>query len=131
MFGNFLYFAKDKKGVPVIFSPTYEITLPTLSNAMSEVLQGLTKITPPIPKVTVGKIMSLEEMIDKLSSRIQKSLKTSFRDFSNIGKTEKVHVIVSFLAMLELVKKGIVRVNQEKHFDDISIESDNIEVPRY
>ncbi len=42
-----------------------------------------------------------------------------------------IYLIVSFLAMLELVKQGLVRVNQEKHFEDISIESENLSVPRY
>ncbi len=131
MFGNFMYFAKEKRGIQVVFSPTYEITPVALKNALHETLQGLQKVAGPLPKVMVAKMMSLEEMIDKLSDRIQKSLRTSFKDFSNIGKAEKVHVIVSFLAMLELVKQGMVRVNQENHFDDISIESDNISVPKY
>lgn len=141
MFGNFMYFAKEKKGIQVVFSPTYEITPVALKNALEETLQGLQKVAGPLPKIVVEKMMSLEEMIDKLSERIQKSLRTSFsdfaqasldkKDFSNIGKAEKVHVIVSFLAMLELVKQGMVRVNQENHFDDISIESDNISVPKY
>ena len=33
--------------------------------------------------------------------------------------------------MLELVKQGVVRVNQNRHFDDISIESENTGVPSY
>jgi chromatin segregation and condensation protein Rec8/ScpA/Scc1 (kleisin family) len=55
----------------------------------------------------------------------------SFEEFSGIGKEEKVNVIVSFLAMLELVKQGIVSVTQNKHFSDITIETDNIETPEY
>jgi chromatin segregation and condensation protein Rec8/ScpA/Scc1 (kleisin family) len=38
---------------------------------------------------------------------------------------------VAFLAMLELVKQGAVRVNQEKDFEDIEIESENINTPTY
>jgi chromatin segregation and condensation protein Rec8/ScpA/Scc1 (kleisin family) len=48
-----------------------------------------------------------------------------------MGKAEKVNVIVSFLAMLELVKQGMVRVNQGGHFEDIQIESENTGVPTY
>ena len=33
--------------------------------------------------------------------------------------------------MLELVKQGMVRVNQDKHFEDIQIEGENAGVPSY
>jgi chromatin segregation and condensation protein Rec8/ScpA/Scc1 (kleisin family) len=38
---------------------------------------------------------------------------------------------VSFLAMLELVKQGIISVTQDKHFSDITMETDNIGTPKY
>ena len=48
------------------------------------------------------------------------------------GKVGRVNVIVSFLGMLELVKRGIVSVEQEAHFSDINIETtDPSGVPRY
>ena len=79
--------------------------------------------------------MSLEEMIEKLSSRIQSGLSLSFKQFSGTGekidKEKKVEVIVGFLAMLELVKQGIVNVIQDNHFDDIRMETTEIGVPRY
>ena len=131
MFGNFLYFAKENKNKKPVFAPTPEITLANMKNAIQSVLQNIPKKIEELPKVVVAKIMSLEEMINKLSVRIQNSLKTSFKDFSGMGKTEKINIIVSFLAMLELVKQGVVRVSQEEHFTDIEIESENIEVPKY
>ncbi|MFA6269803.1 MAG: ScpA family protein [Candidatus Paceibacterota bacterium] len=131
MFGNFLYFARDSKIQKVIFSPTPDITLISLQNALHEVLQNMPQKVEQLPKVVVGKIISLEEMVDKLTERIKTSLKTSFSDFSGMGKAEKVNVIVSFLAMLELVKQGSVRVNQNKHFADIEIESESTGVPTY
>lgn len=130
MFGNFLYFAEERKKINVFFSPTKDISIFSLQNALAEVLKNVPKVES-LPKVAVAKIVSLEEMIDKLSERIKTSLKTSFSDFSNMGKAQKVDVIVSFLAMLELVKQGAVRVNQNKHFDDIQIESENASVPVY
>lgn len=131
MFGNFLYFAQESKELKIVFSPTYELTPTRLKNAMHEALQNVPKQTEALPKVTVAKIISLEEMIDKLRDRIEGSLKTSFKDFSGMGKVEKVNVIVSFLAMLELVKQGFVNVSQENHFDDIQMETENVGVPKY
>ena len=55
----------------------------------------------------------------------------SFREFSKIGREKKVNVIVGFLAMLELVKQGIIQVKQEKHFEDITIETESVATPNY
>jgi segregation and condensation protein A len=131
LFGNFAYFAREPKISKVIFAPTAEITLVNLKNALNEALQNIPQKKEELQKVVVKKIISLEETISKLSERVTQTLKTSFKDFAGIGKVEKVNVIVSFLAMLELVKQGIVRVNQDNHFDDISIESEGVSVPKY
>jgi segregation and condensation protein A len=84
-----------------------------------------------VPKAVVQKVISLEEMMDSLADRITKSMKMSFRDFAGVGKVEKVNVIVSFLAMLELVKQGIIQVRQDKDFHDIEIETNEVGVPSY
>jgi len=138
MFGNFLYFARPARlasesvaGGEKIFFPTSEISLSSLKNSLSEVLKNMPQKIEELPKVMVQKIISLEEMVDKLTERIKTSIKMSFNDFSGIGKVEKVEVIVSFLAMLELVKQGAVRVSQDNHFEDIEIESENTGVPVY
>lgn len=131
MFGNFLHFAKEKKYAKVVFCPTPDITLQSLKGALQEALKNVPPKIAELPKVAVAKVISLEEMIEKLSHRIEKSLKASFSDFAGMGKVEKVDVIVSFLAMLELVKRGVVRVSQEKSFDDIQMESENANVPAY
>jgi chromatin segregation and condensation protein Rec8/ScpA/Scc1 (kleisin family) len=55
----------------------------------------------------------------------------SFRDFSKGDKATKVHIIVSFLAMLELVKQGVISVTQDRHFDDIVMETEEVHTPHY
>ena len=55
----------------------------------------------------------------------------SFKEFSNNAKKEKVHVIVSFLAMLELVKQEIILVRQDEHFGDIEMKSHKVGLPQY
>ena len=84
-----------------------------------------------LPKVVIDKVISLEEMITNLTKRVTESLRMSFKEFSGAHKGEKVNVIVSFLAMLELVKQGVINVTQEKHFEDINMETETIGVPRY
>lgn len=135
MFGNFLYFATEKKRLIRIFAPTAEISTASLLNSIESALQNLPK-KDTLPKVTVEKVMSLEEMMGSLTERITASLRTSFKEFSKRGgpqgeKSDKIFVIVAFLAMLELVKQGAVRVSQQNDFDDIEIESENINTPTY
>ena len=84
-----------------------------------------------VPEVAVQKMISIETMIEGLSERIQKSMRLSFNEFSGLGKVEKVNVIVSFLAMLELVKQEIIAVNQDEHFGDIQMENQKIGVHKY
>ncbi len=130
MFGNFLFFGMENKQKVVVFNPSNDTTKENLQKAINEILGNIQR-KENIPKVMVQKVISLEDMIESLSERIKTGIRTSFKEFSQIGKMEKVNVIVSFLAMLELVKQGIVRVNQEKHFDDIEIEGENIGIPTY
>lgn len=124
-----MFFPSDRQITPV-FSPHQSITKENLLGAIKSVISSLPKFEK-LQKAIVQKVISLEEMIQNLSSRIQNSLKMSFKDFSGMGKKEKVHIIVSFLAMLELVKQGAIRVMQDRHFSDITIETENVGTPKY
>jgi segregation and condensation protein A len=131
-FGKNIIFERNvSKNIEPIFSPDESMTIPGLVASIHDVLKNLPK-KEHIPKAIVRKVVSLEEMITSLTDRIKSNLRMSFKEFAHKeGKAEKVHVIVSFLAMLELVKQGIINVNQEKDFDDIQIETQEIGVPRY
>ncbi len=83
-------------------------------------------------EVRVRQVVSLDEMIDRLTDRIQKSLAMSFKDFSGLDKAEKVEIVVSFLAMLELVKQGIINVQQDERYGDIQMQYEGeIKAPSY
>ncbi len=126
--GNF------KTEIPELFVPSKDLSLSSLTDAISRVLTSLPKKAPTAPKVTVRKTISLEEMIGRLTDRIKTAVKMSFREFSGhtkVNKEERVHVIVSFLAMLELVKQGVLDAHQEGLFDEIHMETGEVGVPRY
>lgn len=114
----------------IVFSPGKQLTLTNVYTAIKEILSNLPK-PEQLPKTLVKKVMSLEEMLDRLRERIKSSLRTSFRDFAQIGKQEKVHIVVSFLAMLELTKQGLIAVSQQSQFDDIHMETKELQVPNY
>lgn len=126
--GNF------RSEMPDLFAPSKDVTLDNITEAIGRVLTSLPRKAPVGPKVTVKKTMSLEDMIGNLTERIKSAVRMSFREFSGKGKIDKherVHVIVSFLAMLELVKQGVLEAHQEGLFDEIHMESQNLGVPRY
>ncbi len=104
-------------------------TRTSLETAIGDVLLGLPKKEIK-PKVQVRKVISLEEMIDKLHKRIEEHIKLSFKDLLE-DNTERGHVIVGFLAVLESVKQGSILVAQAKRFEDIHIEKHTVDAPKY
>ena len=112
-----------------LFSPDVFTTQEALAHAVEEVIHNLPR-KPIKPKVHVRKTVSLEDMIAKLQTRIERQLKFGFKDFTG-GSTERGTVIVGFLAVLEMVKQGSVMVHQAKKFEDIEIEREGSGTPRY
>ncbi len=129
-FGKDIIFAPEPRKMIPVFSPDQTMTKKNFLTAILSVIKSLPKVEN-IPKAIVRKVVSLEEMITNLTRRIQSSIKLSFREFAKVGKEERVNVIISFLAMLELVKQGIVNVKQDNQFDDIEIETQQTNVPHY
>lgn len=131
MFGmNVEYLRLPSKEKIIVFAPDKNTNVPKIYEVIKSVINQIPK-KEFVPKAVVQKVISLEEMMDNLSKRITQSMKMSFKEFAGVGKAEKVNVIVSFLAMLELVKQGIIQVRQDKDFHDIEIHTDTIGVPRY
>ena len=126
LYGRKILFPLEPRKVEPIFSPNDSINIPAFLAAVKEVLKSLPK-KEFLPKAVVTKVMSLEDMITRLTKRVTDNLRMSFREFSKDDRENKVHVIVSFLAMLELVKQAIISVAQEKHFEDIIMETEALE----
>ncbi len=129
-FGKEMIFSPQLRKFEPVFSPDADTTLNNLIPAIERVLQNLPK-KEFLPQAVVKKIISLEDMIENLTTRIQSSLRIGFKDLAKVGKDDKINVIVSFLAILELVKQGVVSVAQESKHHDIMIESNEIGIPRY
>jgi segregation and condensation protein A len=130
-FGKTVLFAPmPRKNIKPVFSPDSKTSISFLRESINKILESIPKIEK-LPNVVLKKVMSLEEMIEGLTDRITRSLKMSFKEFSATEKTDKVNIIVSFLAMLELVKRGVIKANQENMFDDISMETEEIGIPKY
>ena len=111
-----------------IFVPDPAITVSELLHAAQTLIAGFPQFIE-LPKVAVKKIMSLEEMIERLSARVSTAFRTSFREFT--GKKEKAEVIVGFLALLELIKQGILKAEQGEQHGDIVLEPHSVSTPTY
>lgn len=120
---NPLFTREGLKGVEFGFIEPKDVSIKTLYNALKGIIENL-PIEKCLPEAEVKKMISLEEKIKELIDRIQERLELSFKEFANSRsdmEDKKIETIVSFLAMLELIKRGIIMVNQAQLFGEIKI----------
>ncbi len=129
LFGRSVMVSAGERAPDVMFSPAKDMTLAALEAALRSALAELEK-EEQLPEARVKPMVTIEEMMDRLLTRVQSAITMSFKDFSGDAK-EKVEVIVSFLALLELVKQGAVDVAQHETFSDIRITNTSAETPKY
>jgi len=138
-FGKEILFPRlEKKIVVETFAPSKQINLQNLYASAISAIKALPK-KEIVPKAVLKKVISLEEMITKLTKRIQSGINMKFSEFAStnkdpklsVGREERVNIIVGFLAMLELVKEGILKANQENHYSEIDMETKEVTTPSY
>ncbi len=100
------------------FSPPEHLTGLDLASA----LRGLVEKVRPyvdLPERLLERTVTVEEKIEDLKRRIEQETTILFHDLAQRGS--KSDVVTSFLALLELLKQNILRVEQRGHFADIAI----------
>ena len=73
-----------------------------------------------IPKKVLQEVVTITEKIEHLQKLIHIKVEMKLQDLLNSAKS-KTEIIVTFLALLELVKQKILTVDQEALFADITI----------
>ena len=121
-----IFFPNDRSWSGPIFAPDVQISVTTIARSIQDVIHNIPKKAEPLPAIEIKKVINIDEMISSLSDRIQNAMNMSFREFAKSHGAEsvaeaRVHVIVSFLAMLELVREGLIDVIQNNSFEDIHI----------
>jgi len=106
-------------GEKIIFRPPEKFKMAMLASAFLAVIQTIPKAGKLVEE-KIKKIISLEEKIKELQSLLQKKVERAFSEII-AGAKEKVEVIVSFLALLELAKQKLVSVEQSGLFSEIRI----------
>ncbi len=116
---RFLYVHDKLPKTDIGFSPPKKLT----TDQMRDLFLGVAARLEPVVKTekrTVAKTVSLHEKIRQIKELIDRASRVSFSTLMK-SSTSRMEVIVSFLALLELVKQRDVTVRQEGQFDDIAI----------
>ena len=108
-----------------VFAPDTKLTIEGVMLAAQETLNRIPK-EKILPEVRVRKIISIDVMLNSLTERIASAARMSFRQWQSgvVGQDKealKGNVIVSFLAMLELVRQGTLDAMQNMDFEDIEL----------
>jgi len=87
-------------------------------------LHLLSRLKPPkdLPQTYIDKAISMKEKIDTIRHLLKNRKKAYFFDVLDEANN-KTEIIVSFLAILELVKQRSIFLTQDSTFGDISMES--------
>jgi segregation and condensation protein A len=130
IFGRRVMISRGEREPDAIFAPSRDLSLENLELALRTVLSSKEK-EEKLPEVRIRPLVSIEEMMDTLRDRVERAMTISFKEFTG-NKLEKVEVIVSFLALLELVKMGAMEAEQYDKWGDIRITNTSAtSVPRY
>ncbi len=103
-----------------------DITLSRLHEIFESIMKKQQDKIDPL-RSKFGKIEKKRGITGRQDGGSEKKYAAGHRHFSFRGlltaQSSKVEVIVTFLAILELMKMGTIRISQEHIFDDIQIDS--------
>jgi len=106
-------------GRQAIFYPPENITANDLKSAFEKLL-GDIPLLEKLEEEMIREVLTLEDKIIHLQDMLREKVTTSFSEL--VANTEdKVEIVISFLAMLELVKQRIIHVEQEELFSEIHL----------
>ncbi|MBW3538022.1 segregation/condensation protein A [Candidatus Parcubacteria bacterium] len=81
---------------------------------------ALAKLPPAATDATLGRTVSLTEMTERIRRWARPGRATGLGQLLRTA-ADRMEVLVLFLALLELVKSGHIRVSQSGQFDDIQL----------
>lgn len=103
----------------VSFFPDPNVTTGELFKAITGVMNSLKELDN-LPKAKIREAISIQEKIDHLQILLSEQIETKLSHVLKTAKN-KSEVVITFLALLELIKQRILIVDQEALFTDITI----------
>lgn len=107
------------------FQPKLDLTGITLTDIVqvaNEIFSSNKPLTDLDTVINLPKV-TIKEKISIILSHLQSFHKSTFQNLLS-NKKSKVELVVTFLALLELVKRHIIIANQTELFGDINLESE-------
>lgn len=101
------------------FFPDSAVTKEVLFAAISKTVKNLKELDN-LPKARIKEAISIQEKIDQLQITLSGQIESKLSDLLKTAKN-KSEMIITFLALLELIKQKIFTVEQETLFTDITI----------
>ncbi|MCK5476072.1 MAG: segregation/condensation protein A [Candidatus Pacebacteria bacterium] len=115
-----MFFSRQSySGIQVIFCPPEDIKCSDLQLSMESIFDKLPQAEDAKKAVAINSI-NIKDRIDHIKKSLLERIEITFEDVT-ARSNDKVEVIVTFLAVLELVRKSIVFVEQEDIFGEIRI----------
>jgi segregation and condensation protein A len=101
------------------FFPDPDITPAALRQSVAKVIAALKELDN-LPKAKIREAISIQEKIESLQGQLSSQIETKLSDILTTAKN-KEEVIITFLALLELIKQRMFTVDQSALFTEITI----------
>lgn|SRR3989344_2632046 len=118
-FGRRMYGRDAYHGMAPVFYPPPEIEAGVLARAFRGVVALISK-PEKLAEEKVQRIVSLEDRINHIRRILHDAVERGFSEIVQ-GAKEKMEIVVSFLALLELAKDKFIDLRQDTPFSDIRI----------
>lgn len=133
-YGKKISFEGPLRPFGAVFAPDPSLSAEMLPSLIFDLEKNMPAPAVKKPEARVYTTISIAQVLDTLADRIQKAMKTSFSAIAVASpdadeKSKKVYTIVSFLGMLELVRRGLVTAEQSALFEDITLERSSTDTP--
>jgi segregation and condensation protein A len=103
------------------FYPPENVNVFDLKKFFLKILNDI-PVIEKLEEEMVREVITLEEKIAHLHNFLKEKMETSFSELVSTAE-DKIDVIISFLAMLEMVKQRIINVEQGELFSEIKLKN--------
>lgn len=102
------------------FQPPKTLSAHKVGIVMRDIVERFKPVK--LEEVQVQRVMSIKEKIDAVQDMLKTFKKATFKEFI-ADANSRADVVVTFLALLELVKTRSIKLDQRDHFDHIYVEA--------
>ena len=117
--GSYLFTRLPWKDTEAKFSPPHDFSLSNLSESFKKVLESFEEEIP-LKEKKVTKVLTLKQRIKELLQKLTQGKDYNLEELVP-DKNKRIELVLTFLAILYLVKEDVVKIKQEKNFGSIWI----------